>query len=670
MPTLLLATLDSEALLALTSAGLAQLYAAKDGSRIAGPTKLGGEPIAAVLDPDGRTAHVLLAEGRIVGLDLRELKLLESVLRVDGPGAAMVQLKGRLVAATARGLLQWFDPALRSMLFELSHDGGVSTLAATLDGSLVASAGNDATVRLWTPDAAEAAPALKLDDAATAVAFAPDAKRLATGSRKGQLRWWSTDGSAAANPTMLDGAVTAIAWHPSGKLMAAGSTKGDARLFDSRGRPIGEVMRHDGAVLALAFTPDGKRLVTAAEDGLARPWSVETGKPQGEPMKHDGKVEALAFASRGTLLATTASDARLRRFTLEDSRSAGVDSDLTARDPAPATAAAPLDPRTFTRIGSDAIVTVGGVVGVFTPVGGGATGPLGADERENLTRIIDRLKHELAAAQGTVNQLQSELDALRERPATASDFASGVQQSLDELAQRMSAMRNPVSNFAVREFKLDASVHVQVTPTGALEYRFVQPGDDAPAETVSKLSMSVVPLPKDNLAGVWSTNLFQPEVPVGALPGISDEQAQILERQGTFSIGEFLQTGTRLRAQVYLEALLRVDRLRLSAWVQQAALMTLRGIDGRLAVVLIAAGLGDFEALAASTPDAVVLAVTQQLQALPPGLPPTQPAPLPPSRAMAAQWIRAARQYLGLPPVAFDELPPAPPQPPPAPAPT
>lgn len=300
-------------------------------------------------------------------------------------------------------------------------------------------------------------------------------------------------------------------------------------------------------------------------------------------------------------------------------------------------------PLAVTRIGTDQFVTINGKTGLFTPIGDTKDTPLGPDERANLLAVIDQLKQRLIASDARLAQLEQDLTTLRDAPATASDFASGVQQSIDELAQRLTETRNPVSNFAVREFKLDASVFVQVAPTGHIEYRFVQPGDAVIDQAVSKLSLTIVPLPKDNLAGVFTPNLFQPGVSVAALPGIEPAQVQRLESGGTYTMGEFLQASTRMRAQVYLEALLEVKREQLALWAQQALLMTLRGVDGRVATLLTLAGLGSFNALAQT---AAADAVTRYDNARA-ARPDLDAGPLDP--ALLAQWTSAARQYLGLP---------------------
>jgi hypothetical protein len=204
-------------------------------------------------------------------------------------------------------------------------------------------------------------------------------------------------------------------------------------------------------------------------------------------------------------------------------------------------------------------------------------------------------------------------------------------------------MRNATSGFAVRQFDLQASVHVQVSPLGTIEYRFVQPGDKTDPQSLSRLSLQVVPVPKDTLAGVWTPNLFQPEVAIAALPGLDDDAVRRLEDAGLYSIGEFMQVGTRARAQAYLAALLGVERQRVALWAQQAMLLTLRGMSGPAALLLIDAGVAGFATLAGLAPEALSALYDQaRARRADLGAPALDPA-------LAAMWIRAARQYLGLP---------------------
>ena len=159
---------------------------------------------------------------------------------------------------------------------------------------------------------------------------------------------------------------------------------------------------------------------------------------------------------------------------------------------------------------------------------------------------------------------------------------------------------------------------------------------------------------------MWTANLFQPDTPVAALADVGADAARQLEAACPYSIGEFLQVGPRARAKACLEALLGVQRSRLAPRAQQASLMTLRGVTGAAALVLIEASLSGLNLLAGLTPDALVAgyeAVRVRRSDL-------QATAM--SRTAAAQWIRGAAQYLGLPKPDSD----APDEPTPAPAPT
>ena len=91
---------------------------------------------------------------------------------------------------------------------------------------------------------------------------------------------------------------------------------------------------------------------------------------------------------------------------------------------------------------------------------------------------------------------------------------------------------------------------------------------------------------------------------------------------------------------------------------QQASLLTLRGVTGVAALLLIDAGLSRLDLLAGLTPDALV-AGYEAARARRTDL---QAPPL--DTVLAELWIRAARQYLGLPEIETTP-PPTPPAPPP-----
>jgi WD40 repeat protein len=205
----------------------------------------------------------------------------EAVAAVPMPdGSTLVASAGN--DATVR----LWDPVAGSVRGELiGHTGWVGAVAAVPmpDGStLVASAGNDATVRLWDPVA---------------------------GSVRGELIGHTDRVRALAAVPMPDGST----------LVASAGDDATVRLWDPvAGSVRGELIGHTGWVGALAAVPmpDGSTLLTSAgADGTVRLWNPVTGSTQYELTGHTGSVQAVAavpLADESSLLASAGADGTVR----------------------------------------------------------------------------------------------------------------------------------------------------------------------------------------------------------------------------------------------------------------------------------------------------------------------------------------------------------------------
>ncbi|MES2714540.1 MAG: DUF4332 domain-containing protein [Pseudomonadota bacterium] len=660
MPTPDLFSLDGQRLVLASDDFSARLWSAESGKPL-------GERLlhrAAILGSgfclDGKRVFTASQDGSVrladgsSGQDLGTLAKHGAAL-----SGAVLDGTGRLLATLGddRQVRLWALESGAAVGPALPHDGPVHQAAFSPDSALLLTACEDRLLRLWQVKTGKLLAAIEHPAAVLGAGFGGGGALAYSHAADQTVRVWDIASQRPLHDGIRHDGLLCVQMQADGSMLATGGRDKTARLWEAKsGETLTEPLGHEGPVLALCFSPDGQLLATASEDATARVWHTGSGKLAGEPLRHKQAVLALAFDRRGERVLTWSTDRAARLWEARSGKLLGQPMRLGSEpvDAGSGGTAERLDNATVVRLGGDRVVTVGGVTGLFTPITSGTDQPLGGDERQNLLAIIDQLKREVAEVQSRNLKLEADLAQLRQRPSAPDDFASGVQQSLDELQQRMGHMRNGTSNFAVREFKLDASVFVQVSPLGSIEYRFVQPGDKVDAASLSRIAMQVVPLPKDSLAGVWTPNLFQPDVPVSALPGITAESVRRLEAAGLYSIGEYLQVGTRARAQAHLEALLGVQRTSLALWAQQALLMTLRGLSGAAALVLIEAGLASFERLAAMLPAALQAGYEASRMARPDlGAPALDVA-------LAAQWVRGARQYLGLPDMPETPDPPEP----------
>jgi hypothetical protein len=253
------------------------------------------------------------------------------------------------------------------------------------------------------------------------------------------------------------------------------------------------------------------------------------------------------------------------------------------------------------------------------------------DTNKNLEEIVDRLTKELVAQQQANIELQHRIDQILAPAKSPDDLATALRTTVDGLQNELSSLSNPISNFAVKDFRLETSVAVGITPLGKIEYRLIQPGANVDASAVSKLTLSLVPVEKRLSAGSMPPGLFEPNKDLAAL-GLSDPLLQVLEENHIFTIGDFRSTAMRAQVRASLVAMELTTQRELALLQARAELMMLAGIDRTIADLLIAAGIDSLTLLARAKPEGLKL-ILKDVDA-----------------TLFPQWIAAAQSFTGIDP--------------------
>ena len=205
------------------------------------------------------------------------------------------------------------------------HTGEIHSLAASPDGTLLASGGSERspvhTIRMWSlPDGAPVAAIEGCSDYVTSLAFTPGGDLLASGDGDGLVRFWRLpDGAPVATLGWHMREVTCLAFTPGGDLLASGDGDGHVRLWRlPDGALLATLEGHSDSIQDLAVTPDGTLVASASGDNTIRLWRLPDGAPVATLEGHTYSVTSLAVTPDGKLLASTSIDGTIRLWRLPE----------------------------------------------------------------------------------------------------------------------------------------------------------------------------------------------------------------------------------------------------------------------------------------------------------------------------------------------------------------
>jgi hypothetical protein len=300
-------------------------------TQAAGPRATGtpGGIVAAIRRHPWWTLLILLAGIYLVSVSIAVVFITVVPIRLSGPiepinAIAFSPDGGHIAGASSdarvyvwnaesgslRYMLEGHQDRVNAVAFSPVISDGISPL-----GNILATAGDDGTIRLGRPSAGAELPEFAdQGEPVIALAFSPDGQQLVSAGETSVVLWEVQPRMVRHRLAAAAGKVNAVAFSPNGELIVGAGEDGAMWVWNAADGSLVAKLQEadainepDGPRYAVAYSPDDRWLAGGGRDPRIVLWNVRTGNKI-RSIDHLGRsVYALAVSPDSTLIASSGS---------------------------------------------------------------------------------------------------------------------------------------------------------------------------------------------------------------------------------------------------------------------------------------------------------------------------------------------------------------------------
>lgn len=237
---------------------------------------------------------------------------------IESPGKSRVNAVvfspdgAQIASSDGNNIILWDAETAEQVSVLEGHTDWVRSLAYNADGSILASGGDDKTIRLWDVATLKELHTIQMAGPVDRLAFTPDGKTLAStdGNTAGALLWDTATGEKIGELSQPETYYGCIVFNSDGTQLAAGNSyQNQIYIWDVETREMARTLEvPEGGTLDCAFSPREKVLASLVKNSSLRLWDTERGSGF-SPLHGDSIAPyTIAVSADGTLIAVGSDD--------------------------------------------------------------------------------------------------------------------------------------------------------------------------------------------------------------------------------------------------------------------------------------------------------------------------------------------------------------------------
>ena len=214
------------------------------------------------------------------------------------------------------------------------HHQQVHDVDFSPDGSMIASVGDDKTIKLWQYDGTLLTTIQAHSDTIKSVAFSPDSQLIASASKDKTVKLWRRDGRLITTLNGHENQVNSVTFSPDGLTLVSGSDDQTIRLWTINRTCISPplqtingqqskinnpqkcfisriIKEHNAEVRGVSFSPDGQYFASASWDNTVKIWT-NNGMLIKTIKGHESGVNYVHFSPNGQVVASSSTDGTVK----------------------------------------------------------------------------------------------------------------------------------------------------------------------------------------------------------------------------------------------------------------------------------------------------------------------------------------------------------------------